>query len=157
MLFPIYAWTAPTNNGGYPILSYQIDYQPVGASTWWTLTTDNSTTSVVLRGLVNGTQYNVRVAAVTAMGRGTWATFAATAPGRAPSSPISLVATPGDGQVVISWSASTDNGGYPITSYTVTQGASSATITLPASLTYTKTGLTNGTTVCFNEIGRAHV
>ena len=145
-----YAWTAPTNNGGYPILSYQIDYQPVGASTWWTLTTDNSTTTVVLRGLVNGTQYNVRVAAVTAMGKGAWATFAATAPGRAPSSPISLVATPGDGQVVISWSASTDNGGYPITSYTVTQGASSATITLPASLTYTKTGLTNGTTVCFN-------
>ena len=66
----------------------------------------------------------------------------------APAAPT-VTASAGNGQVTVSWTVS-DNGGAPITSYTVTcnvkNGALVETVTLDATTTsYTFTGLTNDT------------
>jgi subtilase family serine protease len=66
----------------------------------------------------------------------------------APSSPQNLVATAGNAQVILTWSAPLSNGGSSITNYNVYRGTSSGTETLLATVgnvnSYTDTGLTNG-------------
>jgi PKD repeat protein len=73
--------------------------------------------------------------------------------GTAPGAPTGLTATPGNGQVSLSWSAPTSNGGVNITSYRVYRGTASGGETLlttggcsnlGAVLSCTDTGLTNG-------------
>ncbi|GAA2500897.1 hypothetical protein GCM10009858_44000 [Terrabacter carboxydivorans] len=73
--------------------------------------------------------------------------------GAAPGAPTGLTASPGNGQVSLSWTAPASNGGVNITSYRVYRGTSSGTETLVTSggcsgvgtaPTCTDTGLTNG-------------
>lgn len=67
-----------------------------------------------------------------------------------PAAP-SVSASTGDSQVTVSWTVS-DNGGKPVTSYTV-QCNDEAVITLDAATTsYTFTGLTNGTKYTFKVV-----
>ena len=71
-----------------------------------------------------------------------------------PGAPTGLTAGAGNGQVALAWTAPVNNGGAPITSYTVLYGTSSngpfTTINTGSSATsYTVTGLTNGTTYFF--------
>ncbi|RLF72932.1 MAG: hypothetical protein DRN55_05090, partial [Thermoplasmata archaeon] len=65
-----------------------------------------------------------------------------------PSAPRNLVASGGDGYVVLTWEAPADDGGSPITGYKIYRGTSSGNETLLATvgnvLTYNDTGLTNG-------------
>jgi parallel beta-helix repeat protein len=67
-----------------------------------------------------------------------------------PSAPQLLTATPGDGEVTLFWSAPENDGGSPVTGYTIYRGLSSGTetplTTIGNLLTYTDTGLTNGVT-----------
>jgi hypothetical protein len=71
-------------------------------------------------------------------------------PPTAPSSPRNLIATPGNGQVILAWDASADDGGSAITNYIVyrssTESGTYSPIASPTGLTYTDTGLTNGQT-----------
>ena len=75
--------------------------------------------------------------------------------GTVPGPPQNLTATPGNGQITLKWQAPASNGGVNITSYKVYRGLSPGSETLltsggcsslPAVLTCTDTGLTNGTT-----------
>ena len=75
---------------------------------------------------------------------------------KAPNAPAFLSATPGDGQITLTWNAPDDNG-KPISSYTVT-GNPSGTCTVSGTTSCTISGLTNGSTYEFtvtatNEIG----
>jgi hypothetical protein len=67
-----------------------------------------------------------------------------------PSAPLSVRATPGDSQAVVSWAAPADAGSFPVTEYQVqaSLGGSSCLATAPA-LTCTVTGLANGTAYTF--------
>ena len=78
-----------------------------------------------------------------------------------PDAPTNVIVTPGDSQLVISWSAPLDNGGDAITAYTATatDGSSSSTCGwTTGTLTCTISSLTNGTSyavtvVATNSIG----
>ncbi len=86
----------------------------------WAIVLDSTTTagtvSYPVTGLTNGTTYQFKVRARNANGAGaeseTTPVTIATIPGR----PRSLAAVPGNGQVALSWTASSD-GGSPITSW----------------------------------------
>jgi PKD repeat protein len=75
--------------------------------------------------------------------------------GTPPAAPTGLTASPGNGQVSLSWTAPASNGGVNITSYRVYRGTASGSETLlttggcsglGAVLTCTDSGLTNGQT-----------
>jgi hypothetical protein len=70
----------------------------------------------------------------------------------APAAPTSVTATPGNGSATVSWTAP-NNGGSPITSYTVTPfvgGLAQPAVSVPAAATSTVvSGLTNGTAYTF--------
>jgi hypothetical protein len=71
-----------------------------------------------------------------------------------PLAPSSLTLTPGDGQLTADWTESSTNGNSPIDHYTLyvypeADEDSETSVDVPAStLTYTATGLTNGTSFC---------
>ena len=65
-----------------------------------------------------------------------------------PGQPISVTATPGAAAATVSWVAPVSNGGYPISSYTVTSNPGGQTCTT-AALSCTVNGLTNGQAYTF--------
>lgn len=85
------------------------------------------------------------------------ATLEVSVPGQAtaPSAPQNLAAQAGNGQVTLTWQASSDNGGSAITNYKIYRGATSANKVLIATignvLTFTDAGLPNSQQV-FYEI-----
>ena len=141
----ILSWTAPADGGG-TITSYE--YQQDGGA--WTATGDTST-SYTVTGLTNGTEYTFKVRAVNAIGAGAASsadTATPTAAATVPGAPTSLSATPGDGQVVLIWTAPADGGGA-ITRYEYQQDDGAWTTTGGTTTSYTVTGLTNGTEYSF--------
>jgi hypothetical protein len=63
--------------------------------------------------------------------------------------PESVSATPGDGQVTVSWTAPLSDGGNSITSYSVSSSPGNLTCTTSVSRSCTVTGLTNGVDYTF--------
>ena len=63
-------WTAPSDNGGYAITDYRIQYSTDGIG--WTTFDDgvSTATTALITGLSNGTSYRFRVAAVNVSGVG---------------------------------------------------------------------------------------
>jgi trimeric autotransporter adhesin len=68
-----------------------------------------------------------------------------------PSAPSAVSATGGNAQAMVSFTAPTDNGGSPITGYTVTSSPGNKTATGSTS-PITVTGLTNGTAYTFTVV-----
>lgn len=116
------SWTAPADNGS-PITDYIIQRR-ISTQTNYTTVNDgaSSATTYVNTGLVDGTGYVYRIAAVNLRGVGTYSYDSALViPGATPAnSPTNLVATiVNDTGVSLNWAAPTDNGGASITSYIV--------------------------------------
>ena len=66
-------WTAPANNGGSAITGYSIQHSSDSGSTWsGAISTGSTSTSHTVTGLTNGTAYLFRVAAVNALGTGSY-------------------------------------------------------------------------------------
>ena len=155
-------WTLPTNDGGAAITDYVIQYSSNNGSTWTTFSDGVSTaTTATVTGLVNGTSYVFRVAAVNSVGTGAYsASSAAVTPAAPviitpPAAPTSVVATAGNASVNLSWEAPTNNGGATITDYRIQySGDNGSTWTtfndsVSADRSVIVSGLTNGTTYLF--------
>jgi hypothetical protein len=103
-------------------------------------------------GLVNGVKYYYTVSAVSPNGWGPNSTEVNATPLWFANAP-SVTAVSGNAQVVLNWVAPTDNGGAAVTNYTVYFGTTSTLSLLTnvsaTTLTYTKTGLTNGNVYYF--------
>jgi hypothetical protein len=134
------AWTAPTSDGGSPITGYTVTAY-AGSSVEGTQSF--SSTTATFTGLTDGTAYTFVVAATNSLGTGA---------GSAPSAPVTPATVPGaptsvtaaaygpaaQGEVEVSWTAPTSDGGSAITSYTIVpyfNGTAQAPVVVSASST----------------------
>ncbi len=96
-----------------------------------------SATEAVVGGLVNGTDYVFTVTAFNLIGQSPASLPSpaiAPVPATAPMSPADLQAFPGDGDILLAWSAPPD-GGAVITNYTITVNPGDRTIWIPGNTT----------------------
>ncbi|MFZ9393042.1 MAG: fibronectin type III domain-containing protein [Ilumatobacteraceae bacterium] len=107
------SWQAPLSNGGLAISRYEYS---IDGGTVWNDVADNPT---VLRGLRNGTTYDVKVRAFNDNGASVATASAVAKPTTVPRAVAAPSATAGTDSVTLSWSAPTDDGGSPVTDYVI--------------------------------------
>ncbi|MCX6795619.1 MAG: fibronectin type III domain-containing protein [Candidatus Falkowbacteria bacterium] len=133
---------AAANDGGSPIISYLITSVSGGFST------TTATTSGIVVGLTNGVSYTFNVVAINSVGTSSLSAASnAVTPATLPGAPSLLSLTPGNSQVTLYFNAPTDDGGSPITSYSVF--SSGSLVASGASSPITVTGLTNNVSYSF--------
>ena len=139
-----------TNPGNATISKYQ--YSTNGGSSFTDITGSSaSTISYTVTGLTNGTAYTLAIRAVNSTGPGAFSSVTATPSiPPVPAAPANLTATPGNRQVILSW---TDPGNATITKYRYSKNGGSNFSDNNGSdrdtTSYTVTGLTNGTNYTF--------
>ncbi len=168
------SWNAPSNNGGYPITGYKIEYKKdAGSYLSLVSNTANATTSYSHTGLTTGATYTYKISAISSIGTSAASTEASAIPttastATAPGAPTGLAASATSAtQINLSWNAPS-NGGSAITGYKIEYktGSGSYSVlvanTASASTTYSHTGLTTGATYTYkisaiNSIGTGNV
>ena len=159
----VLAWSAPANDGGAPITGYEYRYsagRTVPRGTAWRSAGLNLERTVT--GLTNGRRYAFEVRALNRLGEGPARSATATPAGR-PGTPESLMATAGDGEVVLIWSAPVDDGGAPIMGYEYRYAPGNAVPegapwqSAARNLTWTVTGLSNGQQYAFEVRARNRI
>ena len=147
-------WVVPASNGGSAITSYTATSAP-GART---CTVNGATaTTCTVTGLTNGTAYTFTVKATNAVGSSAAsAASASVTPTAIPGVPTNVVATRGNLQLAVTWTAPAANG-VTITGYTATASPGGASCT-PAPATATSctiTGLTNGSAYTVTVVSKS--
>jgi hypothetical protein len=152
-------WAAPTLTGGAPITGYVIQYSKdlTLLTDVTTVNVDASPLSYTATGLLAGTQYAFKIAAVNEIGTSVYSTIAKGPTATTAAAPTGSKAVQGNGQVALSWTAPTINGGSAITGYRIqyatdalfTTGVQALDVSDPAAKTYTVTGLAPGTKYFF--------
>ncbi len=115
------SWTAPLTSNGSPITDYVIEFRKATEATW-TVYADgvSAATTAIVANLGNGTGYAFRVTAKNGAGLSTpSAESTIVTPIGPPAAPTGLTGLPSRGTVTLNWTAPTDTGGQPSTSYVV--------------------------------------
>jgi titin len=156
-------WNAPSNNGGYPISGYKIEYR-VGSGPYSTLVSNTASTATNYshQGLTTNQVYIYRVYTITSFGTSQEASAEALAQptssssASAPGAPTNLSATavsPTQNNLI--WNAPSNIGSSPITGYKIEVKSGSGSYstlvsnTGTTSTTYQHTGLTTGITYTY--------
>ncbi|MCY3705852.1 MAG: fibronectin type III domain-containing protein [Gammaproteobacteria bacterium] len=117
------AWTTPADDGGSPITGYRIEMSATGTGGWIILrgNTGSTGTTYLHTGLPPGTTRFYRVAAVNAVGTGTFSTVASAATNAArPGLPQNVRARgTGPHTVLLAWDPPETDGGAPVTGYSI--------------------------------------
>jgi len=154
-------WTAPTSNGGTPITGYVVEYSINPSGPWTPVNTGSTATTYTLTGLTNGTLYYVRVSGVNIVGTGTPSNVISLTPSTIPGVSVIISSVSCDNQQVsVTWAPPANTGGSPILSYNLQYSTSLTGPWLPTppysvnapttpTISYTFTGLTNGTQYYF--------
>ena len=137
------AFTAPSNDGGATITNYE--YSMDGGTSYTAFSPTMTSSPVVITGLINGTSYSIKLRAVNSAGDGTESDAVTSTPAATSNAPTALVATPGDAQVSVAFTAPTSNGGAAITDYEYQLDGGAWTSSGKTSSPVVITGLTNGT------------
>lgn len=145
-------WAAPASTGGSPVVGYVITPYIAGIAQA-PIAHGASPLSRQITGLVPGTAYTFRVAAVNAVGQGYESAASPVAvPTTTPAAPSAVSGTRANASAIVSWVAPAD-GGSAITGYTVTPylGALAQTPVVVSAPATSKliTGLTNGSSYTF--------
>ncbi|MBL8525236.1 MAG: fibronectin type III domain-containing protein, partial [Betaproteobacteria bacterium] len=114
---------APASNGGSALLGYTVVCSAPGQTTQTLIGTPSP---AVVSNLANGATYSCTAAAINDVGTGAASTAASVTPVGPPGAPLSVSATASPGQISVSFSPPSSNGGSAITSYNATCGAQSA-------------------------------
>ncbi len=143
-------WTAPTDPAGASVTGYTVDAVATSAAApSRQCTTPAATLTCTVTGLTNGTEYEVRVVATSASGRGAPSTPVSVTPGVVPGAPTGVVVTPADGSVVAVWDPMATSGGLAVTGFVVAAvdpgGAVTQCAAPPGATSCRVIGLTNGT------------
>lgn len=152
------SWTAPSFDGYSPVTSYTVTAYDPSHHVVGTCTATAPATDCIVHGLSSATLYTFSVVAINAIGLSP----AATGTGYSglftpPGPPTAVSATPSDGAATVAWSAPSNDGGDPVTSYTVTAydalDAPAGTCSVAASSTScTVGGLSNGSDYTFEVV-----
>ncbi|MFZ4648201.1 MAG: fibronectin type III domain-containing protein [Patescibacteria group bacterium] len=140
------------SNGGTAITSYSVVSEPGN------FTAAGSSSPIIVTGLTNGTSYVFSVSAANSVGAGaSSASSTPVIPATVPDVPTGVSLVRGNGQLTVLFAAPLNNGGLPVTSYTVTSDSGNISAT-GSSSPITVAGLTNGTSYTFtvkanNEVG----
>jgi predicted extracellular nuclease/sugar lactone lactonase YvrE len=142
-------FSAPANNGGSAITGYNVFSSPTGGidSQAGTLSTSRTIT-----GLANGTNYTFKVQAINALGAGALsASSNSVVPKSVPGAPSISAIAPGNRQVSIVITPPSQDGGSPITSYTIVTSPAAGTDSSAGTTNFSRviTGLNNGTNYTF--------
>ena len=152
-------WTVPVSDGFSDITDYTVEYR-LSSGGAWTLVPHATSVAIsrTVTGLTPTETYDFRVAAVTSVElpeANPYATVSAFDVPDVPSAPLALVATPGVGEVTLSWSAPASDGGAPVIDYTVTTSPGGGTCTVVAPGTScTVTGLGSAPSYSFTVSAR---
>lgn len=143
------SWASPSDAGGSDISGYRI-YRGGSPSSMSPLITLGSITNFEDNGVSNGILFYYSVAAINAVGEGAASSPVSCIPGYVPSAPLSLLASPHDGAVTLSWAAPLSDNGHEIVAYNIYRGLSSENLALltPLSsvLSYDDQAVSNGVT-----------
>ncbi len=118
------SWSAPELDGGAAVESYEVAYRLQADSVWTTggPKVEVTGTTAAITELRNGSAYAFRVRAENAVGKGPWSEEATATPVSSidpPGPPTGLTADADYEAVSLTWSAPSDDGGAPVTSYQV--------------------------------------
>ena len=140
----LFSWAQPSNNGGESV-SYEYKY---GTGDTWE--SADTSTSVTVENLTNGTLITFYVRAKNSAGEGPETSITASSESVtiAPSVPTNLNATPGDGEILFSWAQPSNNGGESV-SYEYKYGTGGTWESADTSTSVTVENLTNGTSITF--------
>ena len=127
--------------------SYTVKRASVSGGPYTNVVTGHTSTSFTNTGLTNGATYYYVVSASNANGESGSSNEVAATPQLPPPPPVpaNLVATAGNAQVNLSWSASSGATGYNIKRATDAGGPYTTIVSSHTSTSYSNTGLDNGT------------
>jgi fibronectin type 3 domain-containing protein len=134
-------WTASSTARTYNVLRSTTNGGPYA-----TVVTSLTATSYTDTGLTNGTTYYYVVQAVNGAGTSANSNQTSATPTAPPLAPTGFVATAGNAQVKLTWTASSSATSYNVLRSTTNGGPYSNIAGGVATTNYTDTGLTNGTT-----------
>lgn len=109
-------------------------------------------TQITIIGLTRGVTYTFIVKAKNSVGFSEESLAISATPAVVPVAPTNIVATGGNALANITWSASSDNGGSDITSYTITSTPGNNRLTVGNVTNARFSGLTNGTPYTFTVL-----
>ena len=162
------SWDAPASDGGSAITDYAVSVfnssggPATGVTGATTCLVGSNTPSFAFTGLTDETPYTFEVAAVNVGGTGSQSGLSSSfTPFTVPGAPTGVVGTSGNGQIALTWTAPSDDGGSAITDYQVSvfdsgggaatgvSGAANPRLVGSATTHYVFTGLTNATAYTF--------
>lgn len=151
--YTVLSWSAPTDNGGLPVLGYVVYWttDPLGT---WTAVDVGPETLFNHTGLTNGITYYYAVSAVNAVGEGPSSGDVSEVPAQAPSAPQGLELVQGDGEIELTWTAPASNGGSAVVRYVIYRGLTTSSLVHigdSLGLSYTDASVVNGV-VYFYEV-----
>lgn len=144
-------WQAPWTTGGTPVTGYRLLRGTTSGGESFLADVGN-VLSYVDAGLLSGTRFYYRVAAINLVGTGPASGGASATTFSPPDSPTALTAAagPGAGQITLDWQAATTNGGMPVVAYRIYRGTSSGATSFLSEVgdvrTYVDSALGNGAT-----------
>ena len=115
------SWVAPASDGGSTITDYVIETSLAGSGSW-TVYSDGTSAAVAttIVGLTQGTSYDIRVAAVNAVGQGPWSSTATKQTATVPGAPTGLtIGTATSVSQPLTWTAPSYTGEVLLTDYVI--------------------------------------